>query len=187
MRYCYHKPCDDSRFLNTKNVGFLKKTTDVLIQTVLRMTEGRCFSGGNYTAWFEKRARVFACVMVFAWRFADTTSTKHWNFKNRDNFESTAESNSHHDQHRGIKFKDTTRLWSSSQNPTIARVGPESNVIESTTHGFVFLHHSYNTVLVDRFVLDRVHGRVPMIISSHQAWHRIWHELISSCLFIFCV
>ncbi len=45
MRYCYHKLCDDSRFLSEKNVNFVRKTVDVLMQVVMTITQGSCLAG----------------------------------------------------------------------------------------------------------------------------------------------
>lgn len=45
MRYCYHKMCDDTRFLSEKNVNFLRKTVDVLMQVVLAIAQGNCLPG----------------------------------------------------------------------------------------------------------------------------------------------
>ncbi|KAI2797863.1 hypothetical protein BLOT_014714 [Blomia tropicalis] len=47
MRYCYHKMCDDTRFLTVDNVHFVKKTVDVLLQVILQIADGQCYLSGN--------------------------------------------------------------------------------------------------------------------------------------------
>lgn len=48
MRYCYHKMCDDGRFLSKENVNFARKTVEVLLQVVLQVADGKCLFGGKF-------------------------------------------------------------------------------------------------------------------------------------------
>ena len=47
MRHCYHKMCDDTRYLSKTNLEFISKTTNVLVQVLMSLGDAKCFAG-NY-------------------------------------------------------------------------------------------------------------------------------------------